>query len=93
MISSIKSKALAKAWEKNDVSGIRPDWLRRVEMILDALDAAHAPQDMNLPGLNFHPLKGEMEGMFSVLVSRNWRIVFRIRDGDAHDVDLVDYHD
>ncbi|MCY3678336.1 MAG: hypothetical protein OXH66_12235 [Gemmatimonadetes bacterium] len=35
---------------------------------------------------------GQLEGYWSVVVSRNWRIVFRFWNGDVHDVDLVDYH-
>jgi toxin HigB-1 len=47
---------------------------------------------MNLPGLRLHPLKGSLAGCWSVTISANWRIVFRFEDGDATDVDLIDYH-
>jgi len=47
---------------------------------------------MNLPGYRLHPLKGDLAGFWSVTVRANWRIVFRFVDGDARDVDLVDYH-
>ena len=33
-----------------------------------------------------------MRGLWSISVASNWRIVFRFEDGDAHDVDLIDYH-
>lgn len=51
-----------------------------------------APSDLDLPGYRLHPLKGNLKGMWSVTLSGNWRIVFRFEDGDAFDVDLVDYH-
>ncbi|MYE25380.1 MAG: hypothetical protein F4Y01_15810 [Gammaproteobacteria bacterium] len=38
------------------------------------------------------PLRGDLAGYWSVAISRNYRIVFRFTDGDATDVDLVDYH-
>jgi len=38
------------------------------------------------------PLKGELKGFWSVTVSGNWRVIFRFENGDAFDVDLVDYH-
>ena len=57
-----------------------------------ALDVASKPSDLDLPGYRTHPLKGEREGYWSVSVSGNWRIVFRIWNGDVYDVDLVDYH-
>lgn len=47
---------------------------------------------MNLPGYRLHPLRGDMDGYWSVLVSRNYRIVFRFDGREATDVDLVDYH-
>ena len=47
---------------------------------------------MDLPGLCLHPLKGDRAGQWSVSVTGNWRIVFRFADGEAVDVDLVDYH-
>jgi proteic killer suppression protein len=59
---------------------------------LDRLDAAIAPDDLDLPGRGFHPLKGNRKGEFAVLVTRNWCITFGWQDGDAIDVDLEDYH-
>ena len=44
------------------------------------------------PGFRLHPLKGDRAGQWSVRVSGNWRVVFRFEDGEAVDVDLIDYH-
>lgn len=60
--------------------------------MLDRLDAAIRPEDMNLPGYGFHGLKGDRKGTYAVSVSSNWRITFRFEKGDAVDVDLEDYH-
>jgi len=60
--------------------------------ILDRLDAAAKPEDMNLPGFGFHGLSGKLKGTFAVSVSGNWRITFRFADADAMDVNLEDYH-
>jgi toxin HigB-1 len=43
-------------------------------------------------GFNLHALKGDREGQWAVTVRANWRIVFRFANGEASDVDLVDYH-
>jgi toxin HigB-1 len=56
------------------------------------LDQARDSSEMDLPGWRLHILKGTLEGFWSVTVTGNWRIIFRIEGGDAHDVDLVDYH-
>ena len=47
---------------------------------------------VDLPGYRLHPLKGDLKDYGSVTISGNWRIIFRFEDGDAFEVDLVDYH-
>ena len=46
----------------------------------------------NRVGFNLHALKGDREGQWAATVRANWRIVFRFANGEASDVDLVDYH-
>ncbi len=92
MIESFKSKALKRYWTKGDESGLRPDWRNRVRLILSRLDVATAPTELDLPGLGFHALTGDLAGRFAVTVSRNWRVTFAWDGEDAVDVDLEDYH-
>lgn len=73
-------------------SGIRPEHEVRLRLILGRLQAAVQPQDMDLPGLRLHPLKGKAKGRFAVSVSGNWRITFSFSEKDAVDVDYEDYH-
>ena len=47
---------------------------------------------MGLPGYGLHPLMGELAGSWSVTVSGNWRLTFRMDGQDAFDVDYLDYH-
>ena len=65
------------------------DKLRR---ILARLGAAKAVSDKDLPGYRLHALKGEWLGFYAVTVRANWRVVFRFEQGEASDVDCVDYH-
>ena len=60
--------------------------------LLDRLEAAHRPRDMDLPGFRLHGLKGQRKGVYAVSVSGNWRLMFRFDGEDAVDVDLEDYH-
>lgn len=92
MIKNFRNKALKRYWVKNDASGIRPDWLSKINYILDALHAAALPEDLDLPGFNFHPLKGDRAGEYAVNVSRNWRVTFGWSGQDAIDVNMEDYH-
>jgi proteic killer suppression protein len=63
-----------------------------VQEILTLLDRAATPQALNLPGYRLHPLKGDLQGFWSVTVRANWRIVFRFEGTDAFDVERIDYH-
>jgi len=92
MIRSLKHRGLKRLYERGERSGIRPDLLDTVEDILARLDEADAPQAMNLPGYRLHPLKGDLQGLWSVTVRVNWRVIFRFEGGDAFDVELIDYH-
>ena len=92
MIRSFRHAGLKRLFEDGDGRRIRTDLVQKVENILSVLDAASRPQDLDLPGYRLHPLKGARKGYWAVTVRANWRIVFRFQDGDAHDVELIDYH-
>ncbi len=92
MIRSFKHRGLKRLYERDDRRGIRPDLLDNVEDILARLDKAETPQAPNLPGYRLHPLKGELQGFWSVTVRANSRIIFRFEGADAFDVELTDYH-
>ena len=92
MIVGFRHKGLGLLFEHGDRRKVRADHAGKIERILARLDEATEPGHMNLPGYRLHPLKGDRAGHWSVSVSGNWRIVFRFAGGNAHDVDLVDYH-
>lgn len=57
------------------------------------LDAAQNLQDLRIPpGNRLERLRGDRTGEHSIRVNDQWRICFRWRSGDAHDVEIVDYH-
>lgn len=91
-IRTFKNKRLKKFFDTGNKSGIQVALCNKIELILDRLDSAIEPKDMNFPGSNFHPLKGDLKGFYSVHVNGNWVIIFRFDKGEAFDVDLVDYH-
>jgi proteic killer suppression protein len=92
VIRSFKHKGLARYFETGSKSGIQPQHAERLRLILGRLNAAAAPDDMDLPGLRFHPLKGTRKGSGAVWVSGNWRITFKFVGADAEVVDYEDYH-
>lgn len=92
MIRSLRHRGLRRLYERGDASRLNPEHVPRVRSILTLLDAATNPEDMNYPGSGFHALRGQRRGFYAVRVSGNWRVIFRFVDGDAFDVDYVDYH-
>ena len=79
-------------YERGDMSRLGSDISDRIALALADLDDARKPSDLDLPGYRLHPLKGDLKGYWSISISGNWRVTFRIEDGDAYDVDLADYH-
>lgn len=92
MIRSFKHKGLRKFFEKGDCSGIQSKHDKKLRLQLAALDTATVIEDMDLPGYNLHPLKGQRKDCWSISVNGNWRITFEFEDGDAYIVNYEDYH-
>lgn len=92
MIKSYRHKGLRLFFEKEDGSKLPPDMLQRIDLILLALDAAQDIEGMDVHSFRLHQLKGDLKGVYAVTVRANWRIVFRFQEGNAFDVDFVDYH-
>ena len=92
MIISFIHKGLEKFYNSGNTSGIQAKHAKRLRLILSNLDQAESPNDMDLPGLKLHELKGNRKDIWSVSVSGNWRITFRFVAKDAEIVNYEDYH-
>jgi len=91
VIRSFRHKGLRQLFKAGQSPKVAPDMQARCLRLLDVLNAAAAPDDMNLPGFHFHKLQGKPK-RFSVRVTGNWRLTFGWNDGEALDVNLEDYH-
>jgi proteic killer suppression protein len=92
LITGFKHKGLERFFLQGTKAGSQPRHATRLRLILARLHASTRPQDMNLPGLQLHELKGDREGTWVVKVSGNWRVTFVLRGEDAELVDYEDYH-
>ena len=92
MIASFKHRGLKALYDGRTAQRVAPEHIQKLRDILGVLDRSQRPQDVDLPGLRLHPLKGELKGHCAVTVSGNWRVTFRFEDGDVVDVDYLDYH-
>ena len=91
MIKSFHNKQLMALWETGK-SKIDARLHARILRRLDVLDAATVPEDMNLPGFDFHSLQGYKPARFTVHVNGPWCITFEFKDGDAFVLDFEQYH-
>ncbi len=75
---------------KNRFSGLDED---AAHELLSMLDAATSLSDLSpLKSVGLHKLDGNRKGQLAMTVNGPWRICFEFRDGDAYDVEMVDYH-
>jgi proteic killer suppression protein len=92
VIRSYRSKALRRFVENGDASKLGVRNVERLVIMLRHLDAARVPDQMNIAGFFFHPLKGREKGRYSCRVTGNVRLTFGWHDQDAVELDLEDYH-
>ncbi len=93
MIRSWRNSAARKVWD-----GERPNRFRGLDFdtavdLLLALNVARSLSDLGpLKSVGLHKLKGDRRGQWAMTVNGRWRICFEFRKGDAHEVEIVDYH-
>ena len=93
MIRSWRNSASRKVWD-----GERPNQFRGLDFdatndLLLALNVAKSLQDLSpLKSVGLHKLKGDRKDQWAITVNERWRICFEFRKGDAHAVEIVDYH-
>ncbi|HTV29676.1 MAG TPA: type II toxin-antitoxin system RelE/ParE family toxin [Xanthobacteraceae bacterium] len=92
-IRSFRHKELKRLYETGSGRGIRGDLIAKVESILQAIEQARRIEQVGLfPGWKLHQLKGDRRGEWSVWVSGNYRVTFRVNAENVFDLDLDDYH-
>lgn len=92
-IQSFRHKGLKRLYETGETRGLRADMVAKIEDILHAIDQARTIDQVGLfPGWKLHPLKGDRRGEWSVWVTGNHRITFRVDAEDVSDINLDDYH-
>ena len=93
MIRSFKGKAAEQVFSRMRRKGLSPTLQRAAHRKLLMLDAAESLDDLRSPpGNRLERLSGGRAGQHSIRINQQWRICFRWRSGNAHDVEIVDYH-
>lgn len=93
MIKSFGDRDTARLFTREPVRRYLPDLRRVMLRKIVAVDAAEALDDLRVPpGNRLEKLKGDRAGHYSIRINDQWRMCFRWKDGNAHDVEIVDYH-
>lgn len=91
MIKTFRNKQLKALWETGR-SRIGAQFRDRILRRLDRLDAAVEVEDMNLPGFDFHSLRGHAPTRYTVHINGPWCITFEFEGGHAYAIDFEQYH-
>ena len=93
MIKSWANRATERLFLEGKASGFRGLDVDAALELLTTLEAATGLGDLSpLKSLGLHKLKGDRAGQWAMTVNARWRICFRLKIGDAFDVEVVDYH-
>jgi len=93
MIKSFKDARTQAIHQGKSQKGMPVDVLKRAVAKLFLIDTVTRLEDLAVPpGNMLEALKGDRQGQHSIRVNDQWRICFTWKEGDAHDVEFVDYH-
>jgi len=93
IIGKFRHKGLRRLYEDDDPSGVPAYSVRKIKAILAALEFAdNLSQVATMPGWKIHPLKGDRKGEYSISVTGNRRITFRLQGNAVAEVKFEDYH-
>lgn len=92
MIVSFRHKGLERLYRTGSSRGINPEHVPKITRVLAILDVAVSAEELSIPSLKLHQLKGELKGFWSVWVNGNCRIIFRFVGSHVEMVDYLDYH-
>lgn len=93
MITDFRNKLTQEIWRRTITKGVAVEIQQMTLRKLRMLNNAKKVEDLRIPpSNNLEKLKGDRGGFYSIRVNRQWRICFRFEDGNASQVELVDYH-
>lgn len=94
-IESIRHKGLRQLYDEDNAKGVQASAADKLRKLLLAIETAASLDDLAMfPGWRLHPLKGDLEGFWSLTVTGNWRLIFKYEaaNNTASILDLIDYH-
>jgi proteic killer suppression protein len=92
-IASFRHKDLERLWQRGEARGVARQYEAKLRAMLTVLEEAENLGELEtIPGWRLHPLKGDRKGVWSLRVTRNHRLTFRVEREMIRDLDFEDYH-
>lgn len=92
-ILGFRHGGLRRFYETGDARGIPAAYVEKVCAMLTAISEAEELAELDtVPGWRLHPLKGDRKGVWSLTISRNQRLAFKVAKGSVSETDIEDYH-
>jgi proteic killer suppression protein len=92
VIKSFRHNGIERFFKTESKAGIQPKHAAKLKVQLFLLNAVERPEEMNVPGWDWHPPKSDLAGHWAIKVNGNWRLTFSFEGKDAILVDYQDYH-
>ena len=92
MVGNVRHKGLREFFKNGNKAGIIAGHVRKLRLILTALNSAESVMDLSAPIFRLHALRGNMKGRWAMDVTGAWRVTFEFRGGEATEVDYEQYH-
>jgi toxin HigB-1 len=93
LIVSFRHKDLARFWRRDEARGMVRQHESKLRAMLTVIEEADNLLELaTLPGWRLHPLKGSRKGVWSMIVTRNRRLTFRVEGSRVSEIDFEDYH-
>jgi len=92
-IVSFRNKELERFWRRGDARGVVRQYEPKLRAMLTTIEEAENVMELDtIPGWRLNPLKGDRRGTWSLKLTRNQRLTFRIAGSVVSEIDIEDYH-
>jgi proteic killer suppression protein len=92
-IVSFRNREIERFWRHGEVRGVARKYEAKLRAMLTTIEEAENVAELDtVPGWRLHPLKGDRRGVWSLKLSHNHRLTFRVAGSVASEIDFEDYH-
>ena len=92
-IVGFRNRELERLWRHDEARGVARQYERKLRAMVTAIEEAEDVTELaTVPGWRLHQLKGDRRGVWSLTVTHNHRLTFRVEGSNVSEIDYEDYH-